>query len=232
MTEAEFIQLLQQHDWYFQQADDSRAYAAGQRSQNTLLYICQQQPELFRLYNHADNCSIRGVPFNFPSVSTSAAVENTNNKPHTTTIMKPIFTEFFEICIKPLIDSIDRTTAALLRTPIADAAPEAPAEKPARKPKAEKAAPAPAPAPTPAPAPEPEAAPAPDELDTPAAEVTEARMRATIKTLDDDAKGKLKLFITKNLGCNSLAEVKPEQRAALHAQAIKLGATDVDPDEL
>lgn len=233
ITTEEFIRLLEQHDWYFDRSDDPKAYAAGSQSQKTLLYLCQQQPELFRFYNHADNCIIRNVPFNFPSViGFPVTVEKQQHiqTKHQNTIMKPIFTELFEICIRPLVEAIDRLAAsgniagaALTKTaPVeAPAAEEKPAtEKPAKV-KKEKAAPAPeAPAAEPAPAAEESAAPA----------ITEARMKATVKTLDEAGRNKMKEFITKKLGAQSIAELSAEQYARVHAAALKLGATDTDPD--
>src|SRR5690349_3327565 len=73
---ADFITLLEAHDWYFERSDDSRAYSRGLKERNRLLFLCLEQPELFRLYNHADNCIINGSPFNFPSVTGTTQVKD------------------------------------------------------------------------------------------------------------------------------------------------------------
>lgn len=224
ITTDEFTRMLEQHDWYFDRADDGRAYAAGARSQKTLLYLCQQQPGLFRLYNHADNCTIRGVPFDFPSITGTPvmAEKQQHIKTKHETTMKPVFTELYEICIKPLVDAIDRLAASgsIAGAALTKAVPvETPAaeEKPAKV-KKEKPAPAPE---TPAPA-------AAGESDEPV--ITEARMKATAKTLDAANRDKLKEFIAKKLNAQSLAELTPDKYARVHAAALKLGATDTDPD--
>lgn len=214
MTSADFITLLEQHDWYYDRADDARAFMAGTKSRDRLLYLCQQQPELFRLYNHAENCIIRSLPFDFQSVLGTSPRKD--EKQHTHIInntMKEIFTLFFDICVKPLVEAIHNLAQASGTTAPALEAPAPVAEKPAKASKAK-----------PAPAPEPAA-------EEPAAEaISEARLKATVKTLDNDGKLKLKAYFQKKFSYNTMAEIAEEHRADIHAAAVKIGATDTDPD--
>lgn len=76
MTDADFIALLEKHDWYFDRSDDAREYSRGLASQKKLLDLCQQQPALFRLYNYANNCVIRGMPFDFPSFTVTTQMKD------------------------------------------------------------------------------------------------------------------------------------------------------------
>ena len=219
MTCSDFIALLEQHDWHFERSDDNREYSRGFASQKKLLYLCQQEPELFRLYNHAENCIIRGVPFDFQSVLGSPPRMDEKQHTQTTTPMKEMLQSIFEALIKPLIDAIDRNTAAK-GVPVpasvgtASEAP-APAEKPAP------AKPAKAKAEKPAPAPEPVA-------DLPA--ISESRLKATVMTLPNEGKAKLKKYFVEKFGYNTMAEIAEEHRGDIHAAAVKIGATDTDPD--
>jgi hypothetical protein len=162
---TDFIILLKAHDWGFE--SDGHNYAQGLASQRKLLYLCQQQPELFQLYNHAENRFIRSLPFDFQSVP--GTLPGKDEKQHTQTHhhpMKEIFTLFFDICVKPLVDAINNLATGALGAPPPQ--PEAPApvvEKPVKA-KAAKAA-------APAPAPEPE----PEQPEAPA--ITEIRLRET-----------------------------------------------------
>ena len=214
MTPADFITLLEQHDWYYDRSDDNKAYTTGCKSREKLLYLCQHQPELFRLYNHAENCIIRSLPFDFQSILGASPGKDEKQHTQTNTMTEPLFKSFFDICLKPLVEAINNlaqasgTTAPTLETPTPVA------EKPAKA-KA-KAAPAPAPEPV---AEEPVA-------DT----ISEARLKATVKTLDNDGKLKLKTYFQKKFGYNTMAEIAEENRADIHAAAVKIGATDTDPD--
>jgi len=209
---SDFIALLKTHPWWFESLR-GKSYERGLASQRKLLYLCQQQPELFRLYNHAENRFIRSLPFDFQSVP--GTLPGKDEKQHTQTHhhpMKEIFTLFFDICIKPLIEAVNGLAQSSGTTaPI----PEAPApvvEKPA---KAVKAKPAPAPAPEP-------------EPEQPA--ITEARLRETVKTLPNEGKAKLKAYFVKKYNYNTMAEIAAEHYADIHAAAIKIGAVDTDPD--
>lgn len=217
-----FLTLLKHHDWYFERASGP-AYHQGRASQKKLLCLCQEQPELFRLYNHAENCIIRSLPFDFPSVVGTTPVKDETQQ-HNTHHMNVAVT----INITP--ESANNIVAALLTAvgskPVVGVAGEskstlvevgsAPAaEKPAKTPKAAKAAP------TPAPEPEPEeSAPA----------ISEARLVATVKTLPKEGKIKLKEYFTKKFGYNTMAEIAEENRNDIHAAAVKIGATDTDPE--
>jgi len=222
MTPAAFITLLEKHDWRFDQFPDR--YYAGLQNQKRLLYFCQEQPELFRLYNHADNCIIRGIPFNFPSVFGMTPKEEENQ--HYTT-MQDLIKSIQDLLVKPIVDAIDRNTAAKggCSAPVTEAveAPAPAAEKPAPKTRTPK------PAAAPAPEPEPEA-PAAETPTAPAEVITEARLRATVKTLSPENKKALGEKIAKKLGVQSIGEIPEEHRAGVHAQAIKLGAIDTDPE--
>lgn len=229
MTPTAFITLLEKHDWRFDQFPDR--YYAGLQSQKRLLYFCQEQPELFRLYNHADNCIIRGIPFNFPSVfgMTPKEEENQHTHTHNNIMTEPLFKSFYDICIKPLVEAINnhaiftnvsKGNIGHLGAAEAAEAPAPAAEKPAKAPKASKTVAAPAPAPEP----EPETPAAPSDI------ITEARLRATVKTLSPENKKALGEKIAKKLGVQSIGEIPEEHRAGVHAQAIKLGAIDTDPD--
>lgn len=220
MTSSDFIALLEKHDWYYDRSDDNRAYAAGAKNRERLLYICQQQPELFRLYNQAESCVIRGVPFDFQT-SSGNSVENENHTKPQTCIpdtMKEVFTLFFDICVKPLVDAINNlaATSGVSAAPAADK--PAPAEKPAKAAKAAK----------PAPAPEPE----PASEETEAEPMSEGRLRETVKTLTNEGKMALKAYFVKAFGYNTMAEIEEKNRAAIHAKALELGATDTDPDAI
>ena len=142
---ADFIALLKTHPWGFELLR-GKPYDRGLASQRKLLYLCQQQPELFRLYNHAENRFIRSLPFDFQSITGNSV---TDEKQHTQTQhhpMKEIFTLFFDICVKPLVEAINNLAHASGTTAPVPEAPAPVAEKPA---KAAKAKPAPAPAPEP-----------------------------------------------------------------------------------
>ena len=45
-----FFMLLRQHDWTYNRADDSRAFAVGQRERAVLLKLCDEAPEYRQLY--------------------------------------------------------------------------------------------------------------------------------------------------------------------------------------
>jgi len=216
VTLPAFIALLEAHDWRFTDYDKAA------KSQKRLLYLCQEQPELFRLYNYAENCIIRSLPFDFPSVIGNPMTAEKQHNTQANTPMKEMLQSVFEALIKPLIDAIDRNTAASggCSAPALEPAAPAPvaAEKPAKAVKAPKAAPAPAPEP---------------EVAEEAAEViSEARLKATVKTLPDADKLKLKTYFQKKFGYNTMAEIAEEHRADIHAAAVKIGATDTDPDSL
>ena len=219
MTDSDFITLLNQHDWHFERSDDNREYSRGFASQKKLLYLCQQQPELFRLYNHAANCIIRNIPFDFQSVLGSLPRMDEKQHTQTTTPMKDLLWPIFEPLVKQIVDAIDRNTAAkgVPVPPSVGTASEAPApaEKPAAKPakalKVEKAAPAPEPV-----------------ADLPA--ISEARLKATVMTLPNEGKAKLKKYFAEKFGYNTMAEIAEEHRGDIHAAAVKIGATDTDPD--
>ena len=209
---ADFIALLEIHNWGFESLHGT-FYDRGLASQRKLLYLCQQQPELFRLYNHAENRFIRSLPFDFQSVT--GTLPGKDEKQHTQTHhhpMKEIFTLFFDICVKPLIEAINGLAAASGTTAPVPETPAPVAEKPAKPAKAK-------PAPAPAPEPEPE---------QPA--ITEARLRETVKTLPNEGKIKLKAYFQKKYGYNTMAEIAAEHYADIHAAAIKIGAVDTDPD--
>lgn len=208
---ADFIALLKTHPWGFESASGT-TYDRGLTSQRKLLYLCQQQPELFRLYNHAENRFIRSLPFDFQSV-TGNSVMDEKQQTQTHHPMKEIFTLFFDICVKPLIEAINNLAQASGTTASVTTTVEAPApvaEKPA---KAAKAKPAPAPEPEP-------------EQPT----ISEARLRETVKTLPNEGKIKLKAYFQKKYGYNTMAEIAAEHYADIHAAAVKIGAVDTDPD--
>jgi len=218
VTPADFIALLQQHDWYFDRSDDSRAYAKGLKSQRRLLVLCHAQPEFFRLYNHAENCIIRALPFDFQSVTGSPVMVEKQHT-QTPTPMKDMLQSIFETLIKPLIDAIDRNTASKggCAAPAADS-PAPAAEKPAKAAKAAKAA-------------APPVSPVEEAADEPAApEISEARLKATVMTLPNEGKAKLKAYFVKKFGYNTMAEIAAEHRGDIHAAAVKIGATDTDPE--
>lgn len=209
MTPADFITLLEQHDWYYDRSDDNRAYTAGAKSREKLLYLCQQQPELFRLYNHAENCIIRSLPFDFQSIlGTSPGKDEKQHTHISNNTMKEIFTLFFDLCVKPLVEAIHDLAQTSGTSAPALEPPAPPAEKPAKAAKA-KAAPAPVP-------------------ELPA--ISEARLKATVATLPNEGKIKLKKYFLGKFGYNTMAEIAEEHRADIHAAAVKIGATDTDPD--
>ena len=216
MTPADFIALLESHDWYFDRSDDSRTYSKGLASQKRLLHLCHEQPELFRLYNHADNCIIRALPFDFQSILGSPAmVEKLHTQ--TPTPMKELLQSIFDTLITPLIDALDRNTAAKggCAAPVADS-PAPAAEKLAKTPKAAKPA-----APPVSPVEKKE-----EEVEV----ISEARLKATVKTLANEGKIKLKAYFLNKFGYNTMAEIAPEHRADIHAVAVKIGAIDTDPE--
>jgi hypothetical protein len=218
---TDFITLLKAHDWGFESLRDA-PYDRGRASQRKLLYLCQQQPELFRLYNHALNRFIRSLPFDFQSVPGTLPGKDEKQHTHTNTMTNELFKSFFDISVKPLVDAINNLATGALGAPPPQ--PETPApvvEKPAKA-KATKAA---APAPAPAPEPEPEQ---PEQPEQPA--ITEIRLRETVKTLPNEGKAKLKAYFVKKFGYNTMAEIAPEHYADIHAAAVKIGAVDTDPD--
>jgi predicted component of type VI protein secretion system len=225
----DFQKLLDAHDWDFMSSEGTR-YNRGLASQKKLLYLCQQQPELFRLYNRAESRHIAGLSTTTNKFQTSSgnSAENENQKPtnpqtHSIpTTMKDVFQLFFDICIKPLVEAINNHSVGAPASPQAAATTTQvelpPAEKPAK--------PAKAPKPAPAPAPEPEVEAEPDEP------MTEGRFKETVKTLSNEGKMSLKAYFVKKFGHNTMAEVLPQNRADIHAKALELGATDTDPDAI
>ena len=223
----DFQKLLDAHDWDFMSSEGAR-YDRGLVSQKKLLYLCQQQPELFRLYNRAESRHIAGLYATTDKFQTSSgnSAENENQKPtnpqtHSIpTTMKEVFQLFFDICIKPLVEAINNHAPAVTDNCnlVAKPVEPPPAEKPAK--------PAKAPKPAPAPAPEPEPEAEPDEP------MTEGRFKETVKTLSNEGKMALKAYFVKKFGHNTMAEVLPQNRADIHAKALDLGATDTDPDAI
>jgi len=210
---ADFITLLKTHDWGFELSDGDR-YTRGLAFQRKLLYICQQQPELFRLYNHANNRFIRSLPFDFQSITGNSVKDEKQHTQTQNNNMKEIFTLFFDICIKPLVEAINNLAAGTAASPHPAPAVTVVEPPPAEKPVKAKAAKA-----APAPAPEPEA---------PA--ISESRLRETVKTLPNEGKLKLKAYFQKKFNYNTMAEIAAEHYADIHAAAIKIGAVDTDPD--
>lgn len=214
MTPDAFISLLRKHDWHFEQFPDR--YYAGLQMQKRLLFMCQEQPEFFRLYNHADNCIIRGVPFNFPSIAGNSVKGETQQHTTMQDQIKALLQEAITI-----IEALERLLGGKAAAPVATETPAPAAEKPAPKSRTPK--------PTPTPAPEPEAD-APVEEKPAAPVITEARLRATVKTLSPEAKKELGPKMQKKFGAQSLSELAPEHYATVHAQILKMGAVDTDPD--
>lgn len=249
MNIPDFIALLEAHDWYYDRSDDSRVYARGSASQKRLLFLCQQQPELFRLYNHASACVIRGEPFNFQSV-TGDPVKDENHKHQTTHPMNTLEAALAAI-FNPLIEALDRNTAAhsrdcsinLARTieapegtgksVIAEVAAAVGAEELPKKTRAKKTEAAPAPEPeaeaVPAPTPAPAAAPTPAPAAT-AGGVSEGRLRLTVQTLTPDNKKKLKAYFVKKHNVQGMSELNDAQRVDVHRAAVKIGAIDTFPE--
>lgn len=228
MTSSAFIALLEAHDWHFDKSDDPSAYAKGRESQKRLLYLCQQQPELFRLYNHADNCILRSLPFNFPSVVGTTPVKDETqqyNIQMNVTVTIDITPESANNIVAALLSVVGKPSIGETKADCGQAGSTPAAEKPAPE-KPAKAAKAAKPAPAPAPEPEPEAAEEAAEV------ISEARLKATVKTLPDADKLKLKAYFQKKFSYNTMAEIAEENRADIHAHAIKLGATDTDPDAI
>lgn len=223
MTDAEFIALLEKHDWYFERSEDNREYSRGLASQKKLLYLCQQHPKLFRLYNHASNCVIRNAPFDFPSIIGTTQVKDETQHTQTAKPMKDLLWPIFEPLVNKLVEAIDRNTAAKLGTVAAPTSvgptgeATAPAEKATKAAKAPKAAPAPAPEPEPA-------------ADLPA--ISEDRLKATVKTLPNEKKTVLKEYFKAKFGYNTMAEIAEENRADIHAKAVSFGAVDTDPADI
>jgi hypothetical protein len=218
ISAADFIALLKDHPWGFESLR-GKSYDRGLASQRKLLYLCQQQPELFRLYNYADNRFIRSLPFDFQSVPGTLPGKDEKQHTHTNTMTNELFKSFFDICIKPLVDAINRLTpGAYIEAPAPQ--PETPApvvEKPVKA-KTAKAA-------VPAPAPEPE----PEQPEAPT--ISETRLRETVKTLPNEGKAKLKAYFVKKFGYNTMAEIAAEHYADIHAAAIKIGAMDINPED-
>lgn len=214
MNPTDFIALLEAHDWRFTN------YNKAIKSQKKLLYLCQEQPELFRLYNHAENCIIRSLPFNFPSVAGTTPVKDETQQHYihmNVTVSIDITPESANNLVAALLAAVGNKNSAPIEPALtaADRGPGQVPEKPTKAPKAAKAAPAPAPEPEPEPA-----APA----------ISEARLVATVKTLPKEGKIALKEFFQKTFGYNTMAEIAEENRNAIHAKAVQLGATDTDPD--
>lgn len=228
MTTSDFIALLEDHDWYFDRSDDSRAYSKGAASQKKLLFLCQQQPELFRLYNHAAACIIRGEPFNFQSV-TGTPVEDEKHKHQTPTPMNTLEAAIAAL-LAPLIEALDRNTAAHSAKAgcVADSTPAPAADEPVKRTRAPKAAPAPEPTPAePAPAP---AAPTAAVPASTTAGVSEGRLKLTVQTLTPDNKKKIKAYFIKKHNVQGMSELNDIQRADVHRAAVKIGAIDTFPE--
>ena len=228
----DFQKLLDAHDWDFMSAEGTR-HDRGLASQKKLLYLCQQQPELFRLYNRAESRHIAGLcAANKFQTSPGNSAENENQKPtnlqtHTPNTMKEVFQMFFDACIDPLVETLKRIAISLEASnsihyvppggTVGVAVPAAEQQKAAKPARAAK--------PAPAPAPEPEAEPEAEPM-------TEGRFKETVKTLSNEGKVALKAYFVKKFGHNTMAEVLPQNRADIHAKALDLGATDTDPDAI
>lgn len=126
--------------------------------------------------------------------------------------MKEIFSLFFDICVKPLVEAINNLAPANTLAGLAPeaSAPDHPPPTPPKpvKTKADKSPPPPAEIPV----------------------ISEARLKATVTTLSNDGKIKLKAYFQKKFGYNTMAEIAEENRADIHAAAVKIGAVDTDPD--
>lgn len=125
--------------------------------------------------------------------------------------MKEVLALIFATLIQPLIEAIDRNTAAKggCTAPAPAPAAEAPAaQEPAAKPGRKKAA----------------------AQETPpaggASEVSVEDIIAHAKSLSDEAKDKLKTYVIKTFGKNSPAELNADERAKLLKLMIEKGATD------
>jgi hypothetical protein len=120
----DFQKLLDAHDWDFMSSEGTR-YDRGLASQKKLLYLCQQQPELFRLYNRAESRHIAGFCTTTNKFQTSPgnSAENETQKPtnpqtHSIpTTMKEVFQLFFDICIKPLVEAINNHSVGAPASP-------------------------------------------------------------------------------------------------------------------
>lgn len=50
MTNEEFFKLLEIHDWYYQYADDHRAWTKGSQESKRLQALIQENPLFTRMY--------------------------------------------------------------------------------------------------------------------------------------------------------------------------------------
>jgi hypothetical protein len=214
---ADFITLLKAHPWGFESLRDA-PYDRGLASQRKLLYLCQQQPELFRLYNHAENRFIRSLPFDFQSVP--GTLPGKDEKQHTQTHHHPMNPELIRLIRAAALAVVNEcdsmSSVAPPTTPPPQSETPAPVVEKPVKTKAAKAA-----APAPAPEPEPEQPEAPT--------ITQERLKAAVQTLPDDGKKKLKEYFMKKFGHNTFAEITENHYADIHAAAVKIGAVDTDP---
>ena len=223
----DFQKLLDAHDWDFMSAEGTR-HGQGLASQKKLLYLCQQQPELFRLYNRAESRHIAGLcATNKFQTSSGNSAENENHNTQTHYPMNPEILRIIRAAALAVVNECDVLSNAPAPPGGADGVErnlitEKPAEPPlAEQQKAAKPTKAAKPAPAPAPEPEPEAEP-----------MTEGRFKETVKTLSNEGKVALKAYFVKKFGHNTMAEVLPQNRADIHAKALDLGATDTDPDAI
>lgn len=51
MTEKEFEQLLQGHDWYYMMSDDFRVWERGQKNLDKIHAILKENPQFKNIFN-------------------------------------------------------------------------------------------------------------------------------------------------------------------------------------
>lgn len=235
MTETQYKQALLDHDWFYQMSDDHRIYSKGEQERSVLRSHAANHAWFKVLFEHAQGAIFARHPIEpFPTKPGTPAEESepTTPKPNTSP-MKEILQLVFTTLIQPLVEAIDRLTAATDRVmrvtsgcapttpPPADEETPATPKKRGPKPKAEEPAPAPAPEPA---APEPEE----EEDELPAAStLTLDDVKAFVKTVKDQEKrDKFKKWLKKNYDVETTAELKPDSYGAVIETLKKLGATD------
>lgn len=229
MTAAcqQYIRSLYAHDWYYEMSDDGRVYIKKCAEHERLKGYADSIPEFRPFFYHALDCARRQQRIQFPAAMLESANPNTNTQDNT--IMKEVLALILATLIQPLIDSIDRLTAATKGTgyapsapapttepPVIETAVEAPAvtttEKKTRGSKATKT--------------EPEPAAGDAEED-----ISPEDLKALADTIPPgEGRDKFKAGIKKNLGLNSIKEADtPALRLKCKEGLIKCGAKLPEP---
>jgi hypothetical protein len=231
MTESHYKQLLLDHAWLHDSIfDPTDAY----KERAVLLAYARNHPWFNTLFEHAQSAARAGHPIEpFPTKPGTVAGPSETTTPTPKTMQNEALAALIAALTKPIVDAIDRLTAAQSKTvesgsvstpaaPAAAATEEEEAPAPAPK-RGRKSAEKPAEEKPKAPAP---AADDDDDLDTPAAKVTIDDIKTAAKALTEASKERLKTWIKKKYAVEKVAELSPDTYGNVAAAIAKLKAEE------